>query len=1008
MGIKVQLRKTAIAAGVAQVAMLAASSAWAQQASAEQEAPAAAVVTVTGQRAALNSAQKIKQQSDEIVDSIVAEDIGKLPDKSVTEVLQRVVGVTIDRMLAKGDDEHFSVEGSGVSIRGLNYVRSELNGRDSFSANGGRALNFEDVPPELMAGVDVYKSPSAEQIEGAVGGLVNLRTAMPFDFKGFKFGASLDTTYSELRKDRDTPSGSVLVSHRWKTGLGEFGALIDVASSNSKVRTDGFQVDAYFPRDDVKPGSRVWVPKAAQWRTMTYDRERDGIYGALQWKLNNELKSSLTYFKSKYKIHWDENAVFASAEPYRVKPSADTVYDANGVMLVGTLETPNSTGINFGNDTRSADRESSTTDLAWNAEWRPSQAWTLSADVQRIRARTAAFDSLIATGILVPKERLDLTRGVPHITFDDADRAFLVDPKNYFWDFTMEHRDASVANETAWRTDAKYTFDHPVLRDLRFGVRMTDRDSLNTNSNPSYNWAAVSEPWMLGSQIGQLASLGDPRFAGGASLRTFPNYFNGDAPAPPPMLFPDVALTTGYPGSYAKLHSYHEILCAEFGSTCQPWKPAEWGTNPAGINRQEEKTKALYTQLRFGWDDLPYPVDGNVGVRYVRTNMKAAGYVTFTPPANLVPPGYTVIGPAVPQIPAYAEARDYERSYGNVLPSLNLRMKVNDRLQLRLAFSKGISRPDFSQLQGYTSLSQSITASPDAASQQLVVSSNNLTGTASGNPYLKPVSSKQLDLTAEYYWSQVGSFTVALFNKDLKDIIIKQLSTFTVDDTSGNPQEFVVDSPVNGAKGRARGIELAYQQYFDQLSDMLPGWLSGFGVQANFTYVDSEKDLYNPVFQEYCSGGSTQSNLNMALNGCDTDGRTFGNLPLEGLSKRAANLAFMYDKGPWSARVAYAWRSKSLLTASGTRGGEALDTNPASPTFGQRNLNWSLPVWTDQYGQVDASLFYKINEHMTFGLEGTNLTDAIFRQVMQQHIGMKGRAWFASGPRYSAKLRVNF
>src|SRR6185369_1765175 len=155
-----------------------------------------------GQRGALQSAQKIKQEADEIVDSVVADDIGKLPDRSVTEVLQRIVGVTIDRTMAKGDPEHYSVEGSGVTIRGLTYVRSELNGRDSFSANGGRSLNFEDVPPELMAGVDIYKNPSAEQIEGAVGGLVNLRTALPFDYKGLKVSLSGDVTYNELGKKK--------------------------------------------------------------------------------------------------------------------------------------------------------------------------------------------------------------------------------------------------------------------------------------------------------------------------------------------------------------------------------------------------------------------------------------------------------------------------------------------------------------------------------------------------------------------------------------------------------------------------------------------------------------------------------------------------------------------------------------------------------------------------------------------------------------------------------------
>src|SRR5574343_1581635 len=167
-----QFKKTAIAMGLAQMTMMLGSSAMARPADADQQ-PSGSIETVqvTGQRAALQSAQKIKQNSDEIVDSIVAEDMGKLPDRSVTEVLQRVVGVTIDRTMSKSDPEHFSVEGSGVSIRGLSYVRSELNGRDSFSANGGRSLNFEDVPPELMAGVDIYKNPSADQIEGGISGL---------------------------------------------------------------------------------------------------------------------------------------------------------------------------------------------------------------------------------------------------------------------------------------------------------------------------------------------------------------------------------------------------------------------------------------------------------------------------------------------------------------------------------------------------------------------------------------------------------------------------------------------------------------------------------------------------------------------------------------------------------------------------------------------------------------------------------------------------------------------
>src|SRR5262245_18306769 len=213
------LKKTAIALGAAQIALLASGSVLAQSAPVQKND--SNTVVVVGQRAALESAQKRKQDAEEIVDSIVADDIGKLPDKSVTEVLQRMPGVTIDRTMNRMDPQQgvgdgimrFAAEGTGVSIRGMSYVRSELNGRDSFSANGGRSLSFEDVPPDLMAGVEVYKSPSAEQVEGAVGGLVNLRTAMPFDFKGFKGAISAETTRSQLRGE-NAPSYSGMVSNR--------------------------------------------------------------------------------------------------------------------------------------------------------------------------------------------------------------------------------------------------------------------------------------------------------------------------------------------------------------------------------------------------------------------------------------------------------------------------------------------------------------------------------------------------------------------------------------------------------------------------------------------------------------------------------------------------------------------------------------------------------------------------------------------------------------------------
>lgn len=995
--------------GVAQIALMASSAAMAQ-ASADKTKPAeTAVVVVSGQRAALNSAQKIKQSSDEIVDSIVADDIGKLPDRSVTEVLQRVVGVSIDRTMSKGDPEHYSVEGSGVSIRGLSYVRSELNGRDSYSANGGRSLNFEDVPPELMAGVDVYKNPSAEQIEGAIGGLVNLRTAMPFDFKGRKASISAQTTYSTLKKGKSSPSVSAMFSERWKTGLGEIGVLVDLASSESATRTDAFQVEPYYPRDNIVAGRTVWVPKGAQWRTLEFDRKREGAYGALQWKNGATLASSLTFFKSRYKMQWDEKAIFSQTDPYNLRVSPNATYDAMGALLTGTLTDPVGNGVNFGGDTRTADRKSETTDISWDVTWRPAPKWTFKSDFQTIKSTSGSFDSTVATGVKMPQERLDLSGSIPNIIFDDADRAYLADPKNYYWAFTMEHQDKSVAKGKAWKGDVKYDLDHPVLRDIRFGARLTDRTALTQNSDPGYNWSPITQTWQQGWDISGLAYLGDPRFSGNTHLHTFKNFFNGKVSVPS-LIFPDVSQATGYPSTYAALHKYHDILCAEAhgGSTasCAPWKAASFGTNPSGTNDQSEKTGAFYTQLRFGFDQLSMPIDGNIGLRYVKTRSEAHGYTVYSPSGTTIPPGYQVIGPAVPAFAPFAAAQDYSNSYSNLLPSLNLRMKATDMLQFRLGFASALSRPDFTQLQGYTTLSRGISGVVNNTDKTVTVSSVSLTGEAKGNPHLKPTTSRQLDLTAEYYFSPVGSLTMAVFNKELKDIAVNQLTSYQLADLNGTLRDFVVTSPVNGAKGNARGVELAYQQYFDKL----PGWMSGLGMQANFTFVDSSQKLYKPVYEQYCTGGGGAANLNLNLNGCDTDGRTFGNLPLVGLSRRSANLALMYDKGPISTRLAYSWRSKSLqgVNANGTKGGDGTDTNPASASFGRHNVNYGLPTWADDYGQLDASIFYKISDKLSFGLEGQNLTDSQYKQLMDQHIGTKGRAWFVSGPRVTAQVRYTF
>ncbi|MFL6657087.1 MAG: TonB-dependent receptor [Massilia sp.] len=1018
-----QFNKTAIALAVAQLAFMPVGVAMAQTAPLPAaKADETAVVVVSGQRAALQSAQKIKQNADEIVDSVVADDIGKLPDRSVTEVLQRMPGVTIDRVLGRadplqgvGEDNRFAAEGAGVSIRGMSYVRSELNGRDSFSANGGRALSFEDVPPELMAGVDIYKNPSAEQTEGAIGGLVNLRTAMPFDFKGAKGALTVEASRASLR-GKSEPAFSALLSNRWDTPLGQFGALIDVAHSKIATRSNGLNIGHYFSRTNAlqgdTSGTEYWIPGAGlSWNTSDFERTRDGVYGALQWK-KGDFSSGLTYFKSKYKLATSERQSYTFANPSEVTVDAGATFSPNGTLLTGVLRDATAGGIGYGTNARSVGRQSETGDLAWNVQWKASSRLTLRADLQRVRSTTDGYDNLVALSGLMPKQTVDLTGGIPKVSFDAADQAFMVNPANLFWDSTQQHRDVAVATQNALRLDARYIFESPVLQDLRFGVRATERKALTQSNTPNNQWSAVTPSWAVDTSpnhdswqpLTAFALLSDPRFAGNTSVQNFNGFFGGKVQAPAALIMPNMDLTTGGapPPSFTTIHNFAKTVCKTPCPDWILWSPAPFG-DPIATNDQAEKTTSAFGQLRFGFNELRYPVDGNVGLRVVRTQETATGYTLFTPPTVAAGIG------GVPVIAAQTDKKTFEHAYTNVLPSLNLKMKVGDELQFRFAASQGISRPDFYRMQAYTTLAQNVHTHTDQTTHQEVLDSIDYTGTANGNTNLTPVKSNNLDLTAEYYFGRSSSFTGSFFTKRLKDIVVDRTVIYPVKDVAGVSHDFLVSGPVNAAKGRVTGIELAYQQYFDKL----PGLLSGFGLSGNYTYIDSRLDLGLPAGRTWCTPSSTAAVLVTSLGGCDTNGHYFGDLPLTGLSRNSYNLSLLYDKGPVSARMAYTWRSKALQAVHtwGTYGTDGIDRNPNGADQGKGNattVNYALPAWSGEYGQLDMGVQYKALDNLTVAFDVTNLTNAVSKNYSQQSIGMMLNSVYYTGRRFSLQGRYSF
>lgn len=243
------------------------------------------VIVVQGVRGALQTARNLKRDSDTFVDSITASDVSQLPDLSVAEALARVPGVVTQRFELGGSDGDFpSPEGSGNIIRGLQYVRSEFNGRDAFSANGGRALEWASIPPELIGGVDVFKNQSADMIEGGISGVVNLRTLEPFDRDGLVAVAIADGTYTDLAEEW-SPGFSAVLGNRWDTDAGEFGLLGSFSTSELNSAIHGFQYGPLLTLPNpFEAGSTVAVPGGWQARDVEFQRERDSFYLAGQWR----------------------------------------------------------------------------------------------------------------------------------------------------------------------------------------------------------------------------------------------------------------------------------------------------------------------------------------------------------------------------------------------------------------------------------------------------------------------------------------------------------------------------------------------------------------------------------------------------------------------------------------------------------------------------------------------------------------------------------------------------
>lgn len=980
-----RILKAGVSAG-ALVACALPSVGWAQtsadadQAASEDTTEEQAII-VTGIRASLQGARARKRDAEVVVDSITAQDIGALPDRSVSEALQRVPGVTLQRTSDNRDPARLSGEGGGVFIRGLSFVRSELNGRDVFSANNGNSLSFEDISADLLSGVDVYKNPSADMIEGGIGGTIDLRTRKPFDAPGFVAAFSGDINYADLRQ-KSFMSGSALVADRFDTGLGEIGVLLSYSVSNIGNRTDSVSTGRYVPTEvtdadalasngALTAGDTVYIPNSMGYRRIDWQQKRTAFDGSLQWRPSSTLEFTAEALISKATPHDTEYALGDFSQPETYNPTY--TYGSAGELVSGTAENRD---LNM--DTRAGSQTKKTQDYSFKAVWQPDDHWTISSDVQYIKSTSKVYSMTAFLGASVPATfDFDFGGDTPYlnITPTDSTQSFADRDLNW-WAAAMDHLEDNEADEWSWRGDVEYKFDDSFLKSIKLGGRWSNRNAITRQTG--YNWAALSaQYWAPGGEVSlnEQGSPANPDLPNQATFVTLPNFFRGETGNPSTGLwFPSASLVT-----QGTAHAYSLLQGTEAGlpDWLQGWTPLSndfsQTTGGGGINDQKQETFAGYAVARFGLDQSPIGrFDGNIGVRVVHTKMSATGSATSigTIATNCDPARYDCsdLDAALNFIQGDlgSTATYGSNSYTDVLPSLNVRFFATDDLQIRFAASKSIARPTFTQLNPYTTLNFSFDENGQPNGTGVGGATTAFTGTA-GNPDLKPTRANNYDLSFEYYYGRSNSLTAALFYKEISDYIFAGLEQQTYT-SNGETITFDVTRQTNGSKGKIKGAEFAYTQFFD----FLPGALSGLGFSGNVTYVDS-------------SGGK-----NTAVNVFDNNQTTNAGLelPLEGLSKWSYNLAGIYEKHGVSARVAYNWRSSYLLTTSAA------------------NINY--PVWADAYGQLDASFLVDVGDNFKIGLQATNLLDSrTYLRVGDPNLKPR-YSWTETDRRFAVLVRTRF
>ncbi len=918
-------------------------------------------ILVTGIRASLQSALEQKRNAANLVEIIQAEDIGKLPDQNLAEVLENVTGIQITRTAGVG---------TGVQIRGTNANRTEINGVSTVDSGAGRTgIDFEDVSAAIISAVEVTKAPEAKTIEGSVGGTINLRTIRPLEIGERIAAVRVQGENSSLSTDDNfNPRVSGTWGDNWTTDAGDFGIVVSASHTEQDVT-------AFRPRTDrdnsVAAGGGAASAQSfnflpIQFLNQDYDNfeyETTNFAGSLEWAPNEQLTLYFDAVVNDQERRQESSRVQGSGVSSLRNASIPEAFETinfgtidgrNGAQNLGSIEAAlrgvigvdlavddDDPNLRFSSDTNSRLTESQI--FSWGANWQ-SGRWSGRAEISTSQSDSTTPSFNTTLNFINPNLPLDpggandnstpfrydlsggtLSWGVAFGEPGAPTTAQLLDPANVVLRDTNISQDIAESAEDAVVLDFSYDLDWSGITTIDFGYRSSTASNFNNDIRTNRGLRSLADS-PSGDLFAELLVPGPDNF----------NEADGRALYIGNFLLINPELVAADPdGVLARLNA---AITAHGGSR----SISEPTSSVAAFFDIEEATNALYAQANFESGIFR----GNFGLRHIETEVDSTG--------NSVTNGV-------------ASPTTSSGSYDFLLPRFNLVANVSDDVLLRASWGKDIRRPNFNNL----STSTTFSTSPNPP-------------VSIGNPGLEPEEVASFDVSAEWYFAPSSVVSLGWFQKERTGLFVRTQDDPFEDPVSGfrdttapceqggifNPIADVnvfgdaggvgvcvpAATTVNGAgETTQEGVEIALQYDLSQFEDEL-GWASGFGFIANYTRQEfSGGDTFlNPTSRARAAFALTSPGAtDVTLRGQLVD-----------LSESAYNITTYYERYGISARMRYTWREAYRSTDFGSTS----------------SFPWGFPVVQEDRGQLNASVSYAVNDNLSVGVEGVNLTESDVRQ----------------------------